>query len=407
MGLYGRARYGRGYYGRAYPPISTYVPVRCVVLDRNGGMKGTFQSGASALVSVEFSHSERGCSSFSMEFAEAVDLVKTDRVFMKLSDSERNFFCGVVRGVPILGSTARQYVYNGFGWNDYFVRCNSEAKAYATKTLTYIVEDLLDTILCIKSPILKDMARVSMPVVTVTAMTLNYEQMDSVLETLKEIAESTGDEYTYGVDADGYFFFRPRSVAVLATLVVGKTGRWGIQSYEPEDEQESRTKLFVLDKDGVYKSTLTSASGEDVFEEKYRGSDVDDADLALMAQGYLSRAEQVTRSAPVEWPVEQFSPEVVFADGCVRIISSVPPDSGVAVGTNNWGDDNWGDGLWGGEEYTGYDLDDTLAVREATYRIDASGATRTLQLGALPKRIEADIVRESKRLTALEVSLGV
>jgi hypothetical protein len=407
MGLYGRARYGRGYYGRSYPPISTYVPVRCVVYDRNGGMKGLFQSGSCALVSVEFSHSERGCSAFAMEFAEAVDLEKTDRVFVKLSDSDRNFFYGVVRGVPILGSTSRQYVYSGYGLNDYFLRCNGEAKAYATKTLTYIVEDLLDTVLVIKSPILKDMARVNLPSITVTSWIITFEQMDTILDTLKQIAESTGDEYMYGVDADGYFFFRPRSVVVLATLVVGKIGRFGIQAYEPEDEQESVTKLFVLDKDGVYKSTMTSASGEDIKEEKYRGSDVDDSDLTLMAQGYLSRAEQVTRSAPVEWPVERTSPAVVFADGCVRVVSSVPPDSGVAVGVHTWGDGLWGDGLWGGEEYTGYDLDDTLAVREAAYRIDAAGATRTLQLGALPKRIETDIVRESKRLTALEVSLGV
>jgi hypothetical protein len=411
--LYGRANYGSGPYGETRSAFADLaVAARVMVYDKLGNFKGLFQSGVSTIVSIDFKHEDTGCGEFTLAFSQFVNVAKSDRVKVFLFDSDRCFYTGVVRGVPIEGSTSTVYEYTGFGLNDYFQRINTEYKVYGTTgstgsagSLTEIVLDLLDDVIVVKAPILKSMALIDLPDIDVTYLLCNYVTIDSALSALKTIADSTGTEYNYGVDANGYFFFRPRSEALVATLFVGKRGPFGIQNYEPSDEEEQRTKLFVLKNDGTYLTTIISGEDNDTYEERLKGPDVDDDDLLLYAQGYLYQKERATRSASIEWKVEEQSPVFVEADGYVRVVSNVPPSVNKTMAAFYWGRDAWGSGPWGGEAYEGYDVDDTLSVKEIEYSVSNAGATRKLTLGSKPVKLESMIADIYKSLADLEVSI--
>ncbi len=407
MSQFGRGLYGRNPYSGTNLTSLVASPIVVYVYDPLWSLKGLQQTGASGLLSISFSHNEKGCSQFVMEFDKAVDIDKKDIIMVSLFNSARFFFCGVVRGTPISGSTAESFVYTGFGLNDYFVRLNAESRSYSTKTVEYIVTDLLTNVVVAKSPIKQTVDNLQFPAITVTSFDINYSQVSDALDALATIASSGGVEYAYGVDCNGYFFFRPKSTAVRATLVVGKKGRYGIEAYEPSDAQEARTKLFVLRNDGTYLTTLTSGVGNDVYEEKVRGAELSDADLTLWATGYLLKKENETRTATVQWIMDQSEPDFVVADGTVRVLSSVPSAENNAVTLYPWGDDAWGDGLWGGEDYGWKNIDDTLQIKEIAYEFSGQGGVRTLTLGALPDRIEDAVASINKKLTDLEISLGV
>ncbi len=357
-------------------------------------------------MSVTFKWGDCGCSDFSLQFSDYVAIEKSDKIKIRLFNDETVFFMGVVRSVPIKGSTTTDYTYSGFGLNDYLVRMNTEKLTYSGKTLQFILEDLADNIIAVKSSIVSDHAKIVPPAITVTSLVLNYVQVNEVLDALKKIADSDGNEYLYGVDETGDFFFRARSTDVKATLIVGKRGPNGIESYEPKDKEEQRTRLYVLDKDGTYLTTLVSSLGNDIYEEKVTGPDADNADVILWATGQLLNEERALRSADVDWKIIETPIDLIVADGFARVISNRPPTKVHIVGSR-WGDGLWGDGLWGGEGYTGYDLDDTLTIKEIEYSIDSKNASRKLSLGALPLRIE-DMIRDiNKKVTDLEISLGV
>ena len=411
--MYGRANYGSGPYGETRSAFADLaVAARVMVYDKLGNFKGLFQSGVSTIVSIDFKHEDTGCGEFTLAFSQFVNVAKSDRVKVFLFDSDRCFYTGVVRGVPIEGSTSTVYEYTGFGLNDYFQRINTEYKVYGTTgstgsagSLTEIVLDLLDDVIVVKAPILKSMALIDLPDIDVTYLLCNYVTIDSALSALKTIADSTGTEYNYGVNAQGYFFFKPRSEALRATLLVGKRGPHGIEAYEPSDDEEQRTKLFVLRNDGSLLITLTSGEDNDIYEERLKGPVLDDASLLLYATGYMYQKQRATRSASITWKIEDASPLFVDADGYVRVISSVPPRVNKTMAAYYWGRGAWGSGPWGGEAYEGYDVDDTLAIKSVAYTISSTEATRQLTLGAKPVKLESMIADIYKSLADLEVSV--
>lgn len=326
---------------------------------------------------------------------------------MFLLDSLKRFYTGVVRSVPIEGSTSQVYVYAGFGLNDYFQRVNAESLSYVNKTLTFIVNDLVDDVIVAKTPITKSVAKISLPNITMASFTINYSQVGDVLAAIKAIADSGLTEYVYGVDQDGDFFFMERSDDTVATLFVGKRGAYGIPTYEPEDEEEQRTKLFVLKSDGTYYTTITSGGANDIYEERLKGPDIDDVSLGLYAQGYLAKMERATRSASVEWKIEERSPQLVVADGNVRVLSNIPISlqRAASQGLHFWGVGFWNESYWGGEPYLGYNLDDTLSIRAVEYSITNDEAMRTLTLGALPAKIESAIADIYRNMAKIVVNL--
>ena len=369
--------------------------------------KLVLQSDSCNIVSMEFSHTERGCGDFSFQFAQYVGITKADIVKVYLFNNDNSFYCGVVRSVPIPGSTAKGFTYSGLGFNDYLGRVSAENLAYASKTLAYIVGDVIDKIVVLKTNILKLAGNLVLPAITVTFLTINYASVTAVLDALLNIANSSGQLYVYGVDQDGYFFFRPRSSTVVATLTVGKTGDYGIPSYEPSDEQEQTTTLFVLRDDGTYLDLVHSALNNDIFEQTVKAPVLSDIDIMVWARGKLFAAEQGTRSATVEWKVKTDLPTLLVADGVLRIVSDIPPSTLVTVIQAAWGDGNWGDNLWGGNQNLGVTLCDVLDVKEVTYRISTSGVARSISLGAVPLRVEDMVARIDGRLTSLEVAVGV
>jgi hypothetical protein len=405
---FGSRRYGEGVYGGAAAnEFTPCIPVQVWVWTRTGTFKGMYQSGASPLVSIDFTHTERGCGDFTLEFAEVVDIAKSDTIKIKVFDVVEYLFCGVVRSIPILGSTKNSFIYSGFGYNDYLKRLNAGALNYASKTVGYIVGNIVSTIVSARSSIIYNAGKIYDPGITITTFRTNYSSVLDALDALLKIANSTGNEYLYGVDKEGDFFFRPRYSGIIATLVPGRLGNYGIPAYEPEDSSEEITKLFVLKKSGAYWTTLSSTAGNDVYEDKVTGPDIADADLTLWATGILKDKERTIRSASIEWPLFIGSP-LVLADGWIRIVSTVPPPSQITALGTAFGDSTFGDGYFGGSDYpTYYNIDDTLAIKQIRYSINSQGANRSIDLGAIPLRLENAIVDVNKKTTDLQISLGM
>jgi hypothetical protein len=409
--LYGRGTYGSGLYGRGLAAgvnnIAGFAPTQVWIWDKNNNFKEMYQAGSSDLVSIEFAHGVKGCGAFTLQFSTSADIVQADRIKIRLFNSDQYFYTGVVRSVPEPGSTKNGFQYTGLGYNDYFGRLNTGAKSYANKTIAYIAYDLLSTKFLGTTPVLYDAARFSPPVITLTSLIANYCSVNDVFDALVKIANSTGIEYNVGVDKDSYFFFRPRDTEIAEILTVGTKGKWSIQSYEPESSNDPRTSLVILDKDGVYLTTINSLLNNDVFVDKVTAPDVDAATAILWGQGQLAAMERTTLSATVEWPIESYYPDVLVADGFIRVICTIPPKKQITVAGTAWGDGNWGDGLWGSVAPQWTNRDDTLTVNEVKYKLDGKKASRTIALGALPLRLEDSIVDIDKKLTSLEVSLGM
>lgn len=408
MNSYGSRTYSAGVYGGRADPFSLTGKTAIIVevYDNTGAFKGLYQSGTGTLLGIEFSIDTSGPRDFILRFGGFVDIEKKDLIKIRVFNSLDYFFTGVVRRIPIEGSTENKYDYSGFGLNDYLIRANTESQSYTADTIYNIVIDLLDNIITSKTPIIKNLTKIDTLSTTVTAIDFNYISCQEAMEQLKALAQSDGNEYVIGVDSAGDFFFKQRSDEVKATLVVGKDGRFGIQDYSPQDSIEEITKYFVLNKDGTYITTINSTLGNDIFEQKITAPDIDDADIPNWAQGQLTSSEITSRQASILWPIANESPEFIIADGQLRIISNIAPPQGVDVDWTPWGFGTWGSGLWGGGKYEGYDLDDTLRILEVRYVISAQTAERRIQLGGRAVDLENLIVDVNKDLENLRVSLG-
>ena len=403
---YGSRNYGQGLYGGLDASFTlNTISVTIEVYNTLGDRKGTFQLGCGYFLSCSFGHNKSGCTSFNLEFSKIVSLDKKDIIKIKLFNSLECFFTGVVRKIPILGSTENKYNYSGVGLNDYLTRLNAGSLSYANKTIAYILDDLLDNIIIPNSPITKNSIKINPPAITLTSFEINYSSINDIIKTLADIANSSGLYYS-GIDKDGDFFFNPESEEIKKVLVVGAKGSSGIDNYNPKDINEPRTKYYVLDKDGVYVTTISSDEDNDIYEEKLTAPDIDNTTIDNWASGILAESEQLIRNASIDWKIEETDPLCLVADGSIRILSSIPPTTTTPPVDNLFGAGLFGAGLFGGEQYTGYNLDETLRVMEVNYNISNEGAMRNIQLGSIPVRLDEEFYTIQKNLTDLRISLG-
>src|SRR5512136_526192 len=190
---FGSRKYREGVYGGQDTTIySSSIAIYIEVYNSLGARKGTIQSGVGTFLGCEFTHDENGCRDFALYFASFQNLGKKDRVKIKLFNSLDYFYTGVIREIPIQGSTKQEYNYSGYGLNDYLHRINAESQIYAAQTLQAIVDDLVDNIITVKTPITKDASKIILPNITID-FNSNYMQMIDALNYLKEIASSDGN----------------------------------------------------------------------------------------------------------------------------------------------------------------------------------------------------------------------
>lgn len=403
---YGQNNYGGKIYGGHEQAFAlSSIPVIVELYDNTLGRKNTFQTGVGDFLGCEFTLDKSGCKDFVLGFAGAVNIIKTDIVKIKLFNSIDNFFTGVIRKTPIDGSTEADYTYSGYGLNDYLVRLNAGSLSYSSKTITYILSDILDNTIVPNSPIVKNATKINVPDITLTSFDSNYSQIPDIIDTLLKIANSEG-KYISGVDHDGEFFFKPKSAEEQVFLAVGKTGKYGIDRYEPEDTFEAKTRYYVLDKDGVYVTSVASTEGNDIFEQKLTAPDIDNTSIEKWADGILAENEKEKRRATIEWKIEEIDPLRLIADGTIRVLSNIPPEDNAALEENPYGSGVYGSGLYGGELSKWKILDDTLDIIEVTYTLNGNRSVRTIQLGSLPVRFDETINTLRKNLVDLRVSLG-
>lgn len=375
------------------------------VYDPSGALKGFYQSGIGDFIDCDFINDEYGCNSFILRFSEYIDINKRDTIKIRLNNQDDYIFNGVVRTIPIRGTTDLNYAYAGFGLNDYLLRLNTTSESYANKSVSYIVEDLLDNIIVDKSPIAKNAAKLDSISLNVTEINFKYIQVREALEQLQKLANSTGTEYLFGVDAEGDFFFRARDTDTIATLTVGTFGDFGITDYAPTDSYEETSRYYVLDKDGNYIDTYGSTEDIDIFEKKLTAPDISSSDIPNWALGQLLVNEQTQREAQIDWDIEKKRPINLTGDGYIRVISQTPPSLKALV-SNPYGSGTYGSGLYGGEQTDLFLVDDTLKVKTVSYFISKKEAKRTIQLGSLPISLDREIIDINKEVANLKVSLG-
>lgn len=403
---FGSRLYGQGIYGGIAPAFTlSSIPIIVELYDNALNRKATFQTGVGDFLGCEFTIDESGCRSFTLGFAKFVNILKTDIIKIKILNSIDNFFTGVIRKIPIQGSTEANYNYEGFGLNDYLLRLNAGSQSYTSKTIAFILNDLVDNIIVGNTPITKNASKINPPDITLTTFDINYSQIPDVLDALRKIANSEGD-YIVGVDTDGEFFFKSRSTEIKAFLAVGKTGKYGIDEYQPRDIYEAKTKYYVLDKDGNYVTTISSLLGNDVFEQTITAPDIDNTSIGKWAEGILAENEREKRMATIEWKIEDIDPNLITGDGRIRVLSNIPPTETAAPSPNPFGSGVFGSGLFGGGAYTGFNLDDTLEIVEVNYLLNGNSSVRTIQLGSLPVRLDEQINDVRKNLVDLRISLG-
>jgi len=403
---FGQNPYSYGPYGGyVFTPFPSGVGVTVELYDNTLARKSTFQTGSGDFIGCEFTIDESGPRDFILFFASSQIITKKDIIKIRLFGSEDYFFTGVIRTVPVEGSTKAEYNYGGFGLNDYLLRINAGPLAYVSKTLSYILEDIIDNVIVVKTPIVKNASKIIVPDITIATLDINYSQIPEVVDALRKIANSEGS-YICGVDQEGEFFFKPKSENIKAVLVVGKIGNRGIDDYQPEDQTELKTKYYLLDKDGVYIATISSAEDNDIFEEKLVAPNIDNTTAQKWAQGVLAENETITRRASIQWKIEDIDPIVLIADGTIRIISEIPASNTTPPTPSAYGSGLYGSGLYGGGQPSGIVVDDTLQVKEVTYKMTGSDNVRTIELGSLPVRLDEAILKVNKKLTDLQVSIG-
>jgi len=405
---YGNPEYGnRPYGGRSeLLGLNNVVGAIVEVYDNTYAYKGVYQTGVGNFLGLEFTLDDSGCRNFTLFFAGYQDIIKKDIIKIKLFDSLDYFFTGVVRREPIDGSTKQEYNYSGYGLNDYLIRANTESLSYSSKTINYIVNDLVDNVVVTKTPIIKNVTKIDSLSTVITSINFKYVSLLQAFEQLKAIAQSDGNEYKVGVDETGEFQFKARRTDIITTLTVGKKGRYGIDNYEPEDTLEERSKYYVLNKDGTLITTVSTSENIDLYEDKITAPDIADADVPNWANGILLQTERVTRSANIELQIERNDPLFLVSDGNIRILSNKLDISPESTTPNPYGSGTYGSGIYGGGQYSGRDSDDTLQIKEVAYVVNNNIASRSIQLGSIPPMLNEDIIKVNKNIEALRVSIG-
>jgi hypothetical protein len=384
-----------------YTPIGSSIEV----FNINGTKKGYYQGGSGDYLGCKFSIHERGCVSAVLSFAKYVDIDRRDTIKIKIFNSNQVYFTGVVRDIPIEGATEQKYEYKSFGYSDYLNRLNTRSLTYNNKSVRYIVLDLLDDIITDLSPITKNLSKIDTLSTNVTSIEFHYITITEALEQLQKIANVDGNDYLFGVDVDGDFFFRARNTNTIANLVVGKIGDYGIEQYSPKEEVKPISRLLVLRADGTFYGIYTSTEDIDINELKLTGPQISDTDLDLWAQGQLSVLEVITRQATIQWQIKTRDPFLIIADGYLRILSSTNPSETNFINVYYYGQNAYGSGPYGGDLYTGYELDDTLRIKEIEYTINDKRAYMKIQLGSLPVQLDLQVIALDKKIEDLKTSL--
>ena len=373
----------------------------------DGRKKAIYQLGSGNFLGLEFSIEESGPNDFNLYFANYANIDPKDIIKVKVFDSTEYFFTGVVRRVPIKGSSNIDFTYGGFGLVDYLHRIITGPLTYTSETITDIIEDLLDTVIVPKTPIVKNMTKVETVTTSIASITFDYIPVGDALKQLKEIAASDGNQYLIGVDSDGEFFFKSRDATVLKTLVVGKNSENGIPEYNPQDESEAKTKYFIKDKDGDYIGEVSSSLENDIFEQTLTAPDIDSSDIIAWATGILTESETNTRKASIEWYIGQDNPYFLIADCMLRIISEIPATDTISdIIIFPFGSGLFGSGLFGGGQTDAIVLDDTLRVLSVKYIINGNEAKRYIQLGLAEPTLELGVLKIRNDISDLRVSLG-
>lgn len=192
---------------------------------------------------IEFELIDHGCGSFKMELselpAELEEVTGDYRVDIHLFGDINPWYSGYILNPPKPGSTESKIIYEGYG---YYNQLNDQPikRSYENKLITYIVRDIISTIIEPETDIVYSALSIINSSIMVAAISWKHISAKDVLSQLSELVLG----YQFGVDEQRRFFFRQKDTSInqFAHWWAGKN----LQTFIPaEDRSTIRNRLYI------------------------------------------------------------------------------------------------------------------------------------------------------------------
>ena len=264
----GGSFYGSAYLGNAFKAgsrASIYAPVafplqgkgyKIIFYDKTGLKVGEVSSEIqnSPLISASFELLTNGCGAFEILLSELPkeleDITYNYRVDIHLFGDSSPWYSGYVINLPQPGGTDIGWKYSGFGYYNQLGRKRIN-RSYKNKQVSYIVRDIISTIIEPETDIVYDALKIEATSYEVKSIRWDRAEAKDVMKRLSELALG----YEFGVDEERDFFFRQKDTAINedARFWVGKHLKTFISDV---DVEPVRNRLFI------HSGEVTGAEGE-------------------------------------------------------------------------------------------------------------------------------------------------
>lgn len=243
---------------------SIYAPVvfplqgkgyKIIFYDKTGLKVGEISSEIqnSPLINASFELLTNGCGAFEILLSqlpkELEDIDYNYRVDIHLFGDENPWYSGYILHLPEEGTTEIGWEYSGFG---YYNQLNNKRvnRSYENKQVSYIVRDIISTIIEPETDIVYDALKIEATFYEVKSIRWDRAPAKEVMKRLSELALG----YEFGVDEERDFFFRQKDTAINedARFWVGKHLGTFVSK---KDVEPVRNRLFI------HSGKVTGAAG--------------------------------------------------------------------------------------------------------------------------------------------------
>lgn len=153
-----------------------------------------------------------------------------------------HWYTGELQFIPGQDERDEEFEYTGKGYWDYLKKIKIE-KLYINKTLEYMIKDIIENDISVKTPILYNPSLIIPNNITITKIEFKKKTAEKALKTLLEIANQnyTVEQYEMGVDLSKQFYFN----IISNDLITGFFE--GYQYQEPEVKFDLKNVVNQID----------------------------------------------------------------------------------------------------------------------------------------------------------------
>jgi len=237
-------------------PLAT-TGYKIIFYNRSGEKVGEITSEVeqSLLLNAKFELLVSGCGAFKIELselpAELTDITYGYRVDIHLFGDSNPWYSGYIIELPQKGSTETTWEYSGYGFynqlDDVFA-----LKEYTNKQVSYIVKDIISTLIEPETDIVYNASRIQPTIYQVAKIRWDHVSVKEIMKQLSELV----DGFDFGVDENRTFFFREKD-----TTVNSNAHWWAgkhLNTFIPKaDISKVKNKLHI------YGGEVTGGAGEE------------------------------------------------------------------------------------------------------------------------------------------------